>query len=219
MSMMTLAQRLHEKTLEAAKTYTRSESFLIACLTELEETQALAELGYSSIFTYLVKELKFTNSTAGYFFSVTKKAKVIPELKRALIDGEITVSKARHILPVLTPTEDPKPWIDKAKEQTQEQIEKEVKAILPAPVPKERLKRITAERFSVQLSFTEEEKRLLDRAKELMATKKAPSQTLEQIFTHLLKDYLFRHDPLQKAERNSNKLMILHIVVARSAEV
>src|ERR1019366_4824978 len=128
----------------------------------------------------------------------------VPELKEALLTGDLSVSKARYILPALTETEDPKPWIEKAIHDTQEQVEKEVKAKYPSPIPREKIKRVTDERFSVQLSLTEEEKKLLDRVRELMVGKIEPPVNLQGVFTRLLKEYLHRHDPLIKAQRNDS---------------
>jgi HNH endonuclease len=216
--MREVAKRIHEKTKLDAKSYLGGEHTLIEDLLLLEDNAVGTELGYSSLFTYCTRELGFSDSQAGYFNSVVQKARVVPELKEALVKGTVSPSKARYILPIISETSDPKRWIELAKTATQKVIEAQVKKEKPDPIPKEQTKRLSEDRYLLRLSLTNEEKALLDRVKEL-----TKENSLEATFTKVLTDFIKHHDPIEKAKRakpsHSLKRATHHIPAASQHEV
>jgi HNH endonuclease len=199
--MTTLAETLHQKTIEVAKHFVEKETELLSCLVALVETEALVELGYTSVWAYCVQELSFSSSRAGYFASVTKKAAVIPELKEALVQGELSANKANLILPVLNPNEDPTPWIEKAKELNQEELQDAVKNENPEPKRRETLRKISATESVLNFTLSAEEREFVVRAKELLAQKTKGAVNYGETFIYLAKQFVEQTDPLKKAER------------------
>jgi hypothetical protein len=114
--------------------------------------------------------------------------------KKAIDRGVLSVSKARRIVKVITPSTQAE-WIKKASEMKQVELDKEVAAVNPSAV-KERIRPVGLERHEMRLSIADRCKAKLDRTKNLMK-----DSGLESVLEKLLDSYLEMHDPIKKAER------------------
>src|SRR5262245_54108436 len=100
--MTTYQNQLHQQALAIAMKYRHTENELIEVLQKIDNARVYLELGYSSLFDYSVKALKLSEAVTCNFIQVSRKAKEIPELRQAIARGEITLSNARTVAPILT---------------------------------------------------------------------------------------------------------------------
>ncbi|MBW7876680.1 MAG: HNH endonuclease, partial [Candidatus Cloacimonetes bacterium] len=129
------------------------------------------------------------------FLALYKKSKEIPALTEAIQSGEVSVSKLRHVCPVIN-LENQKLWIEKAKSETNKKLIDEVAKVSPYTKKREVVK-----------SAGEGMKRLsLDVSPELMETLLRLQEVLKldnliQVIEVAAKETLERKDPVKKAER------------------
>src|ERR1700761_2544425 len=95
-------QTLHEKALSLSQTYLRSEGELLGILTTMLEGNSFLSLGYKGLWDYCHRALKLSESQSTYFDKVAKKSITVPELKKEIQSGNLSLSKARRIEPVVT---------------------------------------------------------------------------------------------------------------------
>jgi len=88
---------LHERAVTITKKFHHTESELIDVLQEIDEHKVFLAFGYSSLYDYATKSLKLSEANASNFITVARKSIIIPELKLAIRDGSLTVSKGRKI--------------------------------------------------------------------------------------------------------------------------
>src|ERR1035438_2359107 len=94
---------LHQEALAVAYRFQQAESSLINILQKIDDQKIYLHLQHTSLFEYAVKALRLPEANASNFITVARKSKSIPALKLAISSGELSVSKARKITPVLTP--------------------------------------------------------------------------------------------------------------------
>src|SRR4051812_19315536 len=123
-------QQVHEKALTLSKEFRRAEYELIEILQKVEDAKIHLALGFSSLFVYATESLGLSENNAYNFTSIARKAKSIPELKEKIRSGDLSVSKAKRILSVVTP-QNKNEWIEKAITMPKAQLEKEVIKVNP----------------------------------------------------------------------------------------
>lgn len=148
-------QTLHNTALTIAGQYRSAEAALIDILQLIDEKKMFLSLGYTSLFDYSVKALKLSESNASNFITVARKSKSVPELKMAISAGDLTVSKARKITPVLTPANQAY-WIELAKTLPKHKLEKEIAKLLPEVLTPERTRYVSANRIEFKMGVSEE---------------------------------------------------------------
>ncbi|HEX4926196.1 MAG TPA: hypothetical protein VFV50_19030, partial [Bdellovibrionales bacterium] len=129
--------RIHEEALGAAREYRRAETKLLRVLQDVDICRAYLHLGAKSLFEYCTTLLGLSESVAYNFITVSRKAREVPKLQDEIESGRLSVSMARKIAPVLTP-ENQEHWIERAKTQTQKELEREVAKVSPAKAKRER---------------------------------------------------------------------------------
>ncbi|MBI4402817.1 MAG: hypothetical protein HY537_01575 [Deltaproteobacteria bacterium] len=198
------AKQLHEKAVSFSKSYLQSEKELLSVLIEMQSKKYYLVLGYTGVFNYCMKALGFCESQAAYFSSVVKKTKEVPELKKAIDAGILSVSKARRIVSVITPTTSSH-WIEKAAVLPQKELEKEVAAVNPKAVG-ERIKPVALNRFELRIGIEGELQKKWQRAMDLVSRKQRKNSSMEQTLQYLVEFFLEREDPVQKAQRSADKI-------------
>jgi 5-methylcytosine-specific restriction endonuclease McrA len=195
---------IHEEAIQAAARFKLAESDLISVFQELDETRAYLEKQYTSLFSYSVHELGLSEDVTSNLITVSRKAKAIPALQAAIQNGEITVSKARKITPVISP-ENQVEWIMKAQMLSSRQIETEVAKLNPKSLVHERIKPIYEDRFELKIGISKSLEGKIKRAQDLESQRTQSVATLEQTLEAMADIYLERNDPVIKAERILNK--------------
>ena len=99
---------------------------------EMRRQRLFAPLNYSGILDYCERALRLSRAQAYYFKSVAEKSEWVPQLKEAVVQGQITLSQARRIGPVIT-TENQQQWVADAKNLPQKELSelRDCKRLLP----------------------------------------------------------------------------------------
>jgi hypothetical protein len=207
---------LNEEAIRVAGIYNRCEAELISILQEFDKYRGYLHFGCTSLHGYCVEVLKLSEATAYNFTSVCRKSVQVPELKTAIESGELTLSKARKIVPVLT-KENHDEWLSLAKTSTTREIEKAVAKVQPQTLVKETAKYVAEDLLAVTLGFSEEEIKLLKRVMDLESQKTKSATSRKDAIVAGLRAYIEKNDPLKKAERavaRANKIESTNAVVA-----
>ncbi|MFN8945346.1 MAG: hypothetical protein ACK5WZ_12085, partial [Pseudobdellovibrionaceae bacterium] len=128
--------RLHEKALEVAATYKRSEIDLIEILQQVWVERSFYYFNCNSLFEYAVRKLHLSREVASIYNKIAKKALIIPGFKEQIKSGSISVSNANRICSVITPDNKEK-WFMLAQ-GAKLQLEKAVALASPKTAIRER---------------------------------------------------------------------------------
>jgi len=117
---------IHQKLVQAVKNLRKNEAEILDLIAQADQTKDfLMLMQYPSLFSYCVKGIGLTEAETCNFLALYKKSKEIPALTEAIQSGEVSVSKLRHICPVIN-QENQKLWIEKAKSETNKKLIDEV---------------------------------------------------------------------------------------------
>ena len=197
------ANELHDRAVQLAKEYLKTEKDLVSILTLMQERGLFIGLGYTGVFNYCLKGLGLSESQSGYFASITRRVKEVPELGVAIATGELSVSKARRIVPVITQATQSE-WIQRAKTLTQRELERQVAEQNPRAI-KERIRPVSLKRFELKLGIEQQLYDTWHRAVDLVSRKKSKNTSMEETLQYLVDYFLTREDPVKKAERAQSK--------------
>lgn len=93
--------KLNESLFQKIKNLVQDENRIgieiLECLNEIERRKAYSELGYDSLFTYCVKELRFTESQAYHRIQAMRAVHELPEIKHMLENGTLSVSTVSKV--------------------------------------------------------------------------------------------------------------------------
>ncbi len=103
-------------------------------------------------------------------------------------------------MPVIT-KETASSWIEKAAQLPQRELEREVCAVNPKAMPREKIKVVSANRSELKVGISKELEGKLKRVRELVGQDKS----LESVLAQLTDFYLKHKDPVQKAKRVKDK--------------
>ena len=195
-----LKQEIHQRAINATQRYLQSEIELIEVLQLADQHRVYLDYGHSSLFQYAVQSLGISESIAYNLIAVCRKSKEIPELKLAIQNGEITLSNARKLSPILT-SGNQSEWITKASSLSSRQLEKEIARVNPKLATPEKITYATAERVQLTLGLSEQDMLKLRRAQDLVCQSKKSHATLEDTLVTMLEEFLIRKDPTRKARR------------------
>lgn len=132
-----------------------------------------------------------------------------------IASGELSVSKARKITPVLN-NDNHQEWLKKAVDLSQKKLEEQVAIACPKEAVPEKLKFVNAERLALQMSISKALSEKLKRAQDIECQKKQKSVGLEETLESLLEAYLEKYDPVQKAEKLRGRK---NLAVARQVDL
>ncbi|MGZ3688179.1 MAG: hypothetical protein ACXVBW_07755 [Bdellovibrionota bacterium] len=207
-------QELHQQALEAARDYFRAEAVLLKILQKIDSCRGFRQLGYTSCFTYAVGALKLSEATAMNFINVARKSKEMPALQTAIASAELSVSKARKIVPVLT-LENQEEWIEKAKSLPQRELERQVARIAPQEAQRDRIKSLDGERVQAMVTISEALLEKLKRIQDLESQRTKRAVSLEEAMDAAAKTHLEKHDPIQKVQRARSEKPVVRQVSGR----
>ncbi|RYZ76190.1 MAG: HNH endonuclease, partial [Proteobacteria bacterium] len=158
-------------------------------LIEVDQNRSFEDHKFTHLTPYCIRFLKLDPDAAKTLVRIVRKSIDVPELAQAVIEGTIHVSNAKVIASIITP-ENKEEWIKKAKDLPKAKLEKEI-AASGGPDKK---------RVSLDLSL--EALELLKRANELLSSKDAKLASQERTIEEALREYVYRHDPVEKAKRS-----------------
>jgi hypothetical protein len=191
---------IHNEAISCAQRYLVAEAELLEVIIEIDKERIYEEFGLTHLTPYCVKHLGLSEDVAANFVRVARKSQQVPELKTAIEDGRLSVTKAKAIASVIT-AENHKVWIDKAQCLSKDKLEKDVAQTSPQSRKPEKAKVSGPNTVRVEFELTEEEMRLFRRVQDLVSQKLKKSATLAETQNELVKLYLEQRDPVKKAER------------------
>ncbi len=197
-------EKVHEHALFASREYKKAEHVLFEAVCEVDRYQVHAYFECSSLFEYCIKYLNISEAMACNMIAVARKSKQVPELKAAVMAGEVSVSTARKITPVIN-KDNSFEWIAKASTFTKAKLEKAVATERPQELVHDRAKYVSAERLEIKFGLDEKVMEKFKRAQDLVSQKTKSSASFELTLEIALDFYLDKNDPLKKAERNIYK--------------
>jgi hypothetical protein len=179
-------KEIDQKAVSSSKQYLKAESDLIECLQLVESARVFERLGFPSLFRYCMGRLKLSESCSYALISVARASKKVPELKKAVSSGTLTLSQAKRIVSVIDST-NAADWIQTAASLPQRQLEREAakaKGIEASP-----LKLVLPDRIRKKLE------RLME----------VRSASVESAIEFAIDEALKKQCPIQKAQRNIEK--------------
>ncbi len=191
---------IHENAVSRARKYLGAEAELLSAIIEVDKNRIFEKLGLTHLTPYCVRYLGLSEDIAGHFVRVARKSIQVPELKCAIDDGRLTISKAKAVAAVITPANQME-WIDRATTLSRDKLEREVAKVSPYSPKAERAKPIGADKFLVSFELSLSEMKEFRRAQEIVSQKSKSAATQRATVVDLVKCFLKHNDPVQKAER------------------
>jgi hypothetical protein len=202
---------------ELTKEYLRTEGELLSLLIEMKTSGAILALGYSGVYDYCHRGLSLTEAQAFYFKSVSEASIRAPKLKEAVTSGELSLSLARRIAPVIT-QENQTHWIDMAKNLPQKELEREVCAANPnSTKPKEKIKPVDKKLSHLSVLIDLDTENELKNLQDILSQKLGRTATLKDVIEWAVKTTKEKYSPEEKAKRSEKRKAAMIKVEADSS--
>jgi hypothetical protein len=196
---MEVRMSLHEELKNLFERYTALETVIIEKLQQAEKQRLYERFGYRSLFRYVMGEFKIAETQALLFINVARTCTEVPELKTAISNGDLNISKAKRILSVVEKA--PELWIEKAKTLTQKQVEWEVAREKPETLIVERIRPVAENLAEFKCGMDREEEELVIRCRELASQSLGRQASFRETLKFMANDCLEKRDPIRKAKR------------------
>ncbi|MGE0528840.1 MAG: HNH endonuclease [Bdellovibrionales bacterium] len=195
---------LHARALDLSRKHRCLEWEIVQILQEVERTKLYKRLGCSSLFTYCVQSLGFTEAVAYAFISVARKSLQVNELKVALQEQKLSVSKVHRLVSALT-AENAKELLEFAVTHSARELEREVARRNPKAGPADQVRDLSEERVVVRVSMSRKTYEMWLRVQSLEAQRMQAPASLDAALEQALEFYLERKDPVRKAHRKAER--------------
>jgi hypothetical protein len=192
-------KELHSAAMSASQNHKLAEATLVSVLEVVEQKQIYLEFGTATLFKYCVEILDLSKAISYELVAVINKGREVPEIKSAVKNGEISLSKAKKICSVITPA-DHKQWLALARVETSRNIEKCVGLARPEKTVESAFYK-TEDRLQYQLGVSEVWMTELEEVKNLLSQKLERAVASEEALQILMKEFIQKNDPVKKAER------------------
>ncbi len=136
-------ERLTAELLEAASNERRSLIALLIRLGEFDRRQLPESKGYPSAFEYCTRILKYSRAGAYRRIAVARKGRRFRSLLRMIGEGEICLSAATMLAPLLT-SENHQRLLQRASGKSKEEVERIVAALNPKQPPRDMIRIVAA---------------------------------------------------------------------------
>ena len=208
---------VHARALELSTKHRRLEAMLVAVLKEIDKSKLYRKLGQASLFSYAVKLLGLSESTAYAFISVARKSDEVALLFGAIEEQRISVAKASRIVSALT-IENAAVLIEFARTHSTRETEFEVAKLRPKAAAPDRARPISEDLIKLEMCVSKAVLAKLQRAQALVASKTGKHTGYEGVLDAVLTEFIERHDPVTKAERAHAKKMAKEVMDELSPE-
>jgi len=195
---------LDDKAAQIVQRYRGEEQKLISVLQEIEAKRVFKTMGYGSMYEYCVGRLKLSDSRAYELINVSRTCTHVPKVKAAIEAGVVSISAVKRIGKVIT-QENADLWIEQAATLRQKDLERAVATVNPKEAVKEMVKPVAENRSMLVVGISRELEQKLERVKELVAQSSSKPCNLEQALEQMAALFLERKDPVQCAERITQK--------------
>jgi len=195
---------LDQQATQIVQRYRGEENELISVLQQIESQSVFRKLGYTSMHEYCVGRLKLSDSRAYELINVSRTCSKVPQLKAAIESGVVSISAVKRIGSVVT-QENAELWIAQASNLRQKDLERAVATVNPKEAVREIVKPVAENRSMLVVGISRELEKKLGRIRELVAQSSAKPCNLEQALDVMAALFLERKDPVQRAERITQK--------------
>jgi len=202
------------KTESLVKEERRITSEVLDCLREIEARMIYAELGFSSLYEFCVKRLKYSEGSAHRRISAMRVLKGLAEPARLeaqikIESGSLSITnlslvhgflKAESLEKKTYSPEEKQSLIGSIENQSKRDVEKRLAEIQPKAIPKESKRVITPSLTEIKFVADETFLKNLDRVREISAHV-VPSGAIAELLERVVNEYLIRHDPQLKVDQ------------------
>jgi len=195
---------LDDQAAQIIQRYRGEEQKLISVLQEIEAKRVFKTMGYGSMHEYCVGRLKLSDSRAYELINVSRTCTLVPKVKAAIEAGVVSISAVKRIGKVIT-QENADLWIEQAATLRQKDLERAVATVNPKEAVKEMVKPVAENRSMLVVGISRELEQKLERVKELVAQSSSKPCNLENALEQMAALFLERKDPVQRAERITQK--------------
>ncbi len=191
-------KEIDNKAVEIASQFLRSEADLLEIVTVVHAQKVFRELGLSSTYDYCVKRLNLSTDHSLNLIRIVRKSETVPELGQAVVDGTLSVSRAKKISSVVTP-ENHEVWIQKAVELPTAVLERAVATENPREKVPDRLRPISESLTGFQCAVDRETEALLREAQDLVSRSERTSVDMNTTLKAVLTRFIRQHHPAPRA--------------------
>jgi len=191
---------LHEKGMKSVKGYRAHEIELIEVLKQIDEFKVYRSYKYPNLQRYVVLCWGFPEDKAYELITVSRACQRFLKLNNAISCGQISVSKARRIVPILNESNQEE-WLKKAHLNSHRELERLIASKNPETEFRESARYVSENQVEVKITMTKEDYEEFKRSQELLCQKEKRPMNLYQTLKRLNSEFLKRNDPIQKATR------------------
>jgi hypothetical protein len=198
--------QLHEKAINISSNYLKYEAMLVSVLQELDLNKTYLHYEQASLYVYCINLLKLSESATYALISIARKSVKVPELKQAIEEKRITLTNARRIVPVITQSNKDE-WLTKTASLSPLKLERALAQSFPDKVTqptKFKYKSDSTARLETDVPVNVLD--LLKRAQEILSQKNNEHVDVPHALEAVLKEFVERHDPVQKAARAKKEM-------------
>lgn len=200
---LTLDERmLHERAVRDGQEHINSEARILTDVMEVDQNRFYHKLDCRSTHAYCCRYMRLTSAMASNFINVARKSREVPALCEAVLSGELGVSTARKLVPVIEP-ENAAAWIEKAKTVTKDRLEREIADAAPEAHARmcERTRKVYRDRVEHVFSWPESAEAEFQRAREVVSQSLGHGSSDEETMTAAVRVFLYYKDPVVRAKR------------------
>ncbi len=204
---------------------------LLEALLECDRTRAYLDLGYESLWRFLIDALRYSNAAASRRHKALKCARKFPVVLEWLRAERVTLCSLESIAPLLDELDDEQALLDRIEGKSQAEVQRIVAQAHPVPERREEMRRefvqkkVAAsaalfdtveestevappspeERIRVTLSLTPEEFELLERARMIASRRPGPTPSVHETIVETARFYLEKRAPKARMEETKKK--------------
>ena len=198
--MREFVEKIHERAVNAVRVYRQGQKELIQVIQEMDRCQGYRDFQCASLWQYCLTKLKLDESESSALISIARKSYEVPELKAAVEAGQIHISNARQIVPVLN-RDNKSQWLERAQTLSKRELQKELADHCPKLATTERAKYVSQTRVQFQCGLNEEDFKEFLEVQNLVSQSKQSHSDYEQTLIELVRFYKQAKHPLLKAQR------------------
>ena len=194
--------KIHNELLELRQKERRITSDILNKLQQMEDGRGYLDMGYSSLFDYLVRGLNYSEATAYQRQACVRLAKEVPEIKQKIDQGSLTLSAVTTAFKHLRK----RPLAEKRKvlKSLENKSSREVKAMFLEPHSPIKIKKIEyVDKVHLRLELTHEQNQKLEKLKTLKSHKHNAESLLMDLIEKELKSYENTQTKSSKSNKNT----------------
>jgi hypothetical protein len=196
-------QQLHSNTKSLASEERLVQLELLHHLLEVERRKLFLSLGFGSLFDYVVKELKYSESSAYRRIQTMKLLRDLPQVEEKLAQGSLTLTAASQLQSLFKKedvTDDIKlELVKEAENKSSLDVERQILQFQGATSqPQEKIKQVSAEMVELKLTIPTELKEKLDQLR-LQFSHVNPEMSYIALLEHLCDKALPKMKPQSTA--------------------